>query len=136
MEENKVYKAERKSVTWGSVALFLFGAYWLVKSIDVVVQSGAYDSINFMWVFKEVFLLYYCFLALHIAPQKVEFLKDELVRITFLFGNSITIKQEIFKISGLNNVKKGWAGWLLTRCRMVFLSSDTFPELEEYLMKK
>ena len=135
MEENKVYKAERKSVTWGSVALFLFGAYWLVKSIVVVVQSGDYDSINFMWVFKEVFLLYYCFLALHIAPQKVEFLKDELVRITFLFGNSITIKQEIFKISRLNNVKKGWAGWLNAKGRMIFFTSDAFPELENYLTK-
>ena len=135
MEENKVYKAERKSVTWGSVALFLFGAYWLVKSIVVVVQSGAYDSINFMWVFKEVFLLYYCFVALHLAPQKVEFLENEFVRITFLLGNSITIKQEKFKFSKTKDFKNRWAGWLNAKGRMIFFTSDAFPELENYLTK-
>ena len=133
MDENKVYETKSKSLTWGSVGLFFFGAYWFVKSIVVVVHSGAYDTINFMWVFKELFLLYYCFVALHVAPQKVEFLENELVRITFLLGDSITVKQEIFKLSKAKNVKKGWAGWLMYRGRSMYFHSDSFPELEKYL---
>lgn len=67
------------------------------------------------------------------APQKVEFLENELVRITFLLGDSITIKQEIFKLSKAKNVKKGWAGWLMYRGRSMYFHSDSFPELEKYL---
>lgn len=134
MDENKVYEAKSKSITLTSVALFIFGASWLVYSLVVMVRSGAYDTINFMWVFKELFLLYYCFVALHVAPQKVEFLENELVRITFLLGNSITIKQEIFKLSRAKNPKNGWAGWLMYRGRSMYFTSDAFPELEEYLI--
>ena len=135
MEENKVYKAESKSITLASVALFFIGVFWFVSSIVIVVYFGTYDTINFMWVFKELFLLYFCFVALHLAPQKVEFLENEFVRITFLLGNSITIKQEIFKISRSKNPKNGWAGWFMFRGRSMYFTSDAFPELENYLTK-
>lgn len=135
MEEHKVYKAESKSITLASVAFFFIGTFWLVKSIVIVVQSGAYDTINFMWVFKELFLLYFCFVAFHLAPQKVEFLENEFVRITFLLGNSITIKQEKFKFSKTKDFKNRWAGWLNAKGRMIFFTSDAFPELENYLTK-
>ena len=115
--------------------LFLFGAFGFVYSLVVMVRSGAYDTINFMWVFKELFSLYFCFVALNLAPQKVEFLENELVRITYLLGNSITIKQETFKISRAKNVKKGWAGWLMFRGRSMYFTSDAFPELEKYLIQ-
>ena len=134
MTENKVYEAKSKSITWGSMILFLFGAFGFVYSLVVMVRSGAYDTINFMWVFHKLFLLYFCFVALHIAPQKVEFLENELVRITFLLGNSITIKQEIFKLSRAKNPKNGWAGWLMYRGRSMYFTSDAFPELEKYLI--
>lgn len=134
MDENKVYVTKSKGDTLTSVALFLFGAFWFVYSLVVMVRSGAYDTINFMWVFHKLFLLYFCFVALHIAPQKVEFLENELVRITFLLGNSITIKQEIFKLSRAKNPKNGWAGWLMAKGRWMFFTSDAFPELEEYLI--
>lgn len=68
------------------------------------------------------------------APQKVEFLQEELVRITFMLGNSITIKQEIFKLSKAKNPKNGWAGWLMYRGRSMYFTSDAFPELEKYLI--
>ena len=74
MTENKVYEAKSKSITWGSMILFLFGAFGFVYSLVVMVRSGAYDTINFMWVFKELFSLYFCFVALNLAPQKVEFM--------------------------------------------------------------
>lgn len=136
MGENKVYVSKSKSITLTSVALFFFGAFWLVKSLVVMVNTGAYDTINFMWVFKELFLLYFCFIALHIAPQKVEFLENELVRITFLLGNSITIKQDAFKLTQQRNPKNGWAGWLMAKGRWMFFTSDAFPELEKYLIEK
>ena len=136
MTENKVYEAKSKSITWGSVVLFLFGAFGIVKSLVVMVNTGAYDAINYMWVFKELFSLYFCFVALNLAPQKVEFLENELVRITYLLGNSITIKQETFKISRAKNVKKGWAGWLMAKGHWMYFTSDAFPELEKYLIQK
>ena len=136
MDENKVYVSKSKSITLTSVALFFFGAFWLVKSLVVMVNTGAYDAINYMWVFKELFLLYYCFVALHIAPQKVEFLENELVRITFLPGNSITIKQDAFKLTQRRNPKNGWAGWLMAKGHWMFFTSDAFPELEKYLIEK
>ena len=136
MTENKVYEAKSKRITWGSVVLFLFGAFGIVKSLVVMVNTGAYDAINYMWVFKELFSLYFCFVALNLAPQKVEFLENELVRITYLLGNSITIKQEQFKFTEMNGSKKGWTGCLMTKGRTVFFTSDTFPELEKYLIQK
>lgn len=135
MEENKVYEAKSKGNTLTSVVMFLFGAFWFVYSLVVMVRSGAYDTINFMWVFHKLFMLYFCFVALHIAPQKVEFLQEELVRITFMLGNSITIKQDAFQLSQQRNPKNGWAGWLMAKGRWMFFTSDAFPELEKYLIQ-
>lgn len=136
MDENKVYETKSKSLTWGSVGLFFFGAYWFVKSIVIVVHSGTYDTINFMWVFKELFLLYWCFAVLHAIPKKIAFRDDETVSITFLLGNTITIRQEKFKL--VRNKKwhpnGKWGANMWIRGRMLFISSDMYPELEKYLI--
>jgi len=136
MEENKVYKAESKSMTYKGVAAFILALFIFVHSIVTLVRSGSYESFGFIGVLFYLIVIYFCFVALQMAPQKVEFLENELVRITFMLGNSITIKQEQFKFTEMNGSKKGWTGCLRAKGRMVFFSSDTFPELEKYLIEK
>ena len=78
MTENKVYEAKSKSITWGSVILFLFGAFGIVKSLVVMVNTGAYDAINYMWVFKELFSLYFALLHSIWPRRKLNSLKMNL----------------------------------------------------------
>lgn len=134
MEENKVYKAKNKSMTYKAVWAFILAGFIFVHGIVALAKLGSYDSVNFMWVLFHLIALYFCFIALHMAPQKVEFLQEELVRITFMLGNSITIKQEQFKFTEMNGSEKGWTGCLMAKGRTVFFTSDTFPELEKYLI--
>ena len=134
MDENKVYETKSKSLTYKAVWAFILAGFIFVYGIVALAKFGSYDSVNFMWILFRLIALYFCFIALHMAPQKVEFLQEELVRITFMLGNSITIKQEQFKFTEMNGSKKGWTGCLMTKGRTVFFTSDTFPELEEYLI--
>ena len=90
-----------------------------------------------MWVFREVFLLYFCFEALHAIPKKVAILDDETMRITFLLGNSMTVSREKFNLVRQKKWKPNgkWGAALWIRGRMLFFSADLFPELEKYLVK-
>lgn len=137
MNEEKVYTCQSKTQLWAPLAMFFFGAFWFVKAIVVMVHKGAYDTIDFMWVFQEVLLLYWCFVVLHAVPKKVVFRDDETVCITFLLGNSVTIPLEKFKL--VRNKKWSpngkWGANMWVRGRMLFISSDMYPELEKYLIQ-
>ena len=61
-----------------------------------------------MWVFREVFLLYFCFEALHAIPKKVAILDDETMRITFLLGNSMTVSREKFNLVRQKKMEAKW----------------------------
>ena len=136
MIEEKVYTCQSKTQLWAPLAMFFFGAFWFVKDIVVWVNTGAYDTINGMWVFKQVFLLYWCFAVLHAIPKKIAFRDDETVCITFLLGNTITIPLEKFKLVRNKKWKPNgkWGANMWIRGRMLFLSSDMYPELEKYLV--
>ena len=74
MEENKVYKSKNKSMTYKAVWAFILAGFIFVYGIVALAKFGSYDSVNFMWVLFHLIALYFCFIALHMAPQKVEFL--------------------------------------------------------------
>lgn len=134
MVEEKIYTCKSKTALFGSIALFLLGAFWFVQSIVIVVNKGSFDTVNYMWIFKETFLLYFCFVSLHAVPRMVVIRDDETVRITFLLGNSITVKKERFKLTRTKKSGSRWIASMNLRGRIVFFSFDTYPELEEYLV--
>ncbi len=133
MNEEKVFVPQNKRETFISLAMVLMLVYWLVKDLVPLINTGAYDRITPGWIFFKILWLYLGFVAIHLAPQKVEFIEDEFVRITFILRNSITIRLADFNISGNKNLNGEWSGMLRAKGRNMFFSSQSFPEFEKYL---
>lgn len=134
MNEEKVYTAKNKSIAMKSVALFAFAIVWFI--FDVYRICNADGTIDTMSIFFLLFIAYFCFMALHVAPIKVVFQEDGYVRFTFILKNSFTVKSENFKIDGKRLSDGKWNGWAQCGLRRMFFTSDTFPELEKYLVEK
>ena len=133
MKKEKVYISQSNGLTVGSLGLFLFGVYMLVKPI--FPDAAIYEEYGDCWILREIFFLYCCFMALNSSPRKVEFLEDESVRITFILGNTITLKPGAFKIERGADLEGKWIGVLRFHGRLVVFSAKSYPEFEKYLVK-
>lgn len=133
MKKEKVYISQSNGLTVGSLGLFLFGVYMLAKPIfpDAVI----YEEYGDCWILRELFFLYCCFMSLNSSPRKVEFLENEMIRITFILGNNITLKSESFKIKKGADLDGKWSGVLRSHGRLIVFSAHSYPEFEKYLIQ-
>ncbi len=105
----------------------------LIKPI--LPDAAIYEEYGDYWILRELFFLYCCFMAINSSPRKVEFLANETIRITFILGNSITLKPEAFKIKKGADLEGKWAGVLRSHGRLIVFSANSYPEFEKYLVQ-